>query len=75
MPFDVAKFFSAPPRAANAAPIYLDAFFEFSDELAVCFPEGAHRDRRRQAAEYRSQRYKELADALLGTRNPFLRDD
>ena len=64
-PFDVAKYFSAPARAVNAAPIYLDGFFEFSDELVVCFPEGPERDRRRQAAEYRGKQYRELAEALF----------
>jgi hypothetical protein len=37
-PFDVEKFFELPPPSQNAAPLYLDAFFEFGDEIAVCFP-------------------------------------
>jgi hypothetical protein len=37
-PFDVAKFFVLPPSSQNAAPLYLDAFFEFGEEMAVCFP-------------------------------------
>ncbi len=56
-PFDVAKFFAAPPRDRNAAPLYLDALFEFSDELAPCFPEGPERERRRQVAKDRSKNF------------------
>jgi len=36
-PFDVAKFFELPPPSQNAAPLYLDAFFEFGEEMADCF--------------------------------------
>jgi hypothetical protein len=36
-PFDVAKFFESPPDDENAAPLYLDALFEFSSELSICF--------------------------------------
>ena len=64
-PFDVTRFFAAPPPDRNAAPIYLDAFFEFGDEMAVCFRDGLDRDRRRQAARDRSQRYLELDKALF----------
>ncbi len=63
-PFDVARFFAAPPRDRNAAPLYLDALFEFGSNVAVCFPEGPERDRRRQAAEDRTKRYMELFQAL-----------
>ena len=42
-PFDVKKYFAAVPRDRNAAPLYLDALFEFGSELAVCFPEGPER--------------------------------
>src|SRR5262249_35035436 len=63
-PFDVAGFFAAGPRDQNAAPLYLDALFEFGVEMAVCFPECPERDRRRQAAEERSNRYEELDKAL-----------
>ena len=37
-PFDVAKFFELPPPSRNAAPLYLDAFFDMGEEMAVCFP-------------------------------------
>jgi hypothetical protein len=36
-PFDVAKFLEAPPPDQNAAPLYLDALFEFNSELSLCF--------------------------------------
>jgi hypothetical protein len=63
-PFDINKFFAAPPRAQNAAPLYLDAFFEFSEDMAICFPEGTERERRRLAAAERSKRYLALSEAL-----------
>ena len=36
-PFDVVKFFAAVPRDQNAAPLYLDALFEFGSELEDVF--------------------------------------
>ena len=63
-PFDVKKYFAAVPRDRNAAPLYLDALFEFGSEVAVCFPEGPERERRRQAADDRTKRYMELYDQL-----------
>ncbi len=36
-PFDVARFFAAPPPDQNAAPLYLDALFEFNETLAYCY--------------------------------------
>lgn len=56
-PFDVAAFFASPPRDRNAAPLYLDALFEFSAAMDRCFPPGPERDRRREAAEGRRRRY------------------
>ncbi|HZW30843.1 MAG TPA: hypothetical protein VFF52_09065, partial [Isosphaeraceae bacterium] len=63
-PFDVARFFAAVPGDRNAAPLYLDAFFEVGSDVAVCFPEGPERDRRSRAAEDRMRRYLELERAL-----------
>jgi hypothetical protein len=63
-PFDVARYFAPVPRERNAAPLYLDALFEFGTEVAFCFPEGPERDRRRQAASDRMKRYIELEKAL-----------
>jgi hypothetical protein len=36
-PFDIAKHFESPPPEQNAAPLYLDALFEFSSDVSVCF--------------------------------------
>ena len=36
-PFDIAKHFESPPADKNAAPLYLDALFEFSSDVGVCF--------------------------------------
>ena len=59
-PFDVAKFFATVPRDSNAAPLYLDALFEFSTELEVCFPEGTERERRSRTTKDRNKRYNDL---------------
>jgi hypothetical protein len=63
-PFDVAKFFEALPRDQNAAPLYLDALFEFDSVVEICFPEGPDRARRRQVVQARSQQYGELTNRL-----------
>ena len=36
-PFDLAEFLKAPPDEENAAPLYLDALFEFDSELSICY--------------------------------------
>jgi RNA polymerase sigma factor (sigma-70 family) len=63
-PFDVAAFFAAPPPDENAAPRYLDAFFEFNSDVAVCFPEGPDRESRKQAVDERSRRFFTLLPTL-----------
>lgn len=42
-PFDMAKHFESPPPEQNAAPLYLDALFEFSSDVSVCFTEAEQR--------------------------------
>ena len=37
-PFDVRKFWVTVPDDENAAPLYLDALYEFSPIMEVCFP-------------------------------------
>ena len=37
-PFDVGRFFEMPPASQNAAPLYLEAFLAFSEEMDVCLP-------------------------------------
>jgi RNA polymerase sigma factor (sigma-70 family) len=63
-PFDVAAFLAAPPTEENAAPRYLDAFFEFNSEVAVCFPEGPDRESRKRAVDERSGRFFALTQTL-----------
>lgn len=70
-PFDVARFFDAPPRDKNAAPLYFDALLEFSPDVASLYPEGPEREQRRAVAQDRMARYQQLTrkdaeiDALL----------
>ncbi|WP_165230389.1 hypothetical protein [Aquisphaera insulae] len=59
-PFDVAAYFKAPPDDQNAAPLYLDALFEFGSNVAVCFPEGPPRARREQSVKERTKRYAQI---------------
>ena len=66
-PFDVAAFFQAPQDRDNANRIYLDALFEFTSDLAVCFTsfdvEKTEAVRvREQAADRRYEIYGELID-------------
>jgi RNA polymerase sigma factor (sigma-70 family) len=63
-PFDIDAFFAVPPPQENAEPRYLDALFEFSSEVAVCFPEGPDRESRKQAVDERSKRFAEIDQAL-----------
>ena len=49
-------------------PYYLDALFEFGQEMAVCFPPGPDTERRRQAATERYKRYLALTESL--TKDP-----
>ena len=61
-PFDVDKYLESPPDEQNAAPLYLDALFEFSSDMAVCFhpagekPQGEVK-RRSEAADKRYEEY------------------
>jgi hypothetical protein len=63
-PFDVDRYFAAVPADRNAGPLYLDALFEFGADLAVCFPEGPERERRRRAADDRMKQYMPLSERL-----------
>ena len=68
-PFDVAAFFAAPPPEQNAAPLYLDALFEFDSVMADCFPDDPDREGRKKLADERVGRLKSAAptaiDAIL----------
>jgi hypothetical protein len=64
-PFDVAAFFAVPPAELNAAPLYLDALFEFDPVMAACFPANAETARRKQLAERRIQSVGRTYDAFV----------
>lgn len=51
-PFDIKSFFKTPPANQNAAPLYLDAFFEFSSDVSTSFTE-AEQKRRKPLARQR----------------------
>ncbi|MBN1908454.1 MAG: hypothetical protein JW818_01830 [Pirellulales bacterium] len=61
-PFDVKAFFKAPPPEENAAPLYLDALYEFDDEMGVCFPPD-ERARRSPVAKKRKEDFSRLCEA------------
>jgi len=63
-PFDVAALFRAPPPELDAAPLYLDALFEFSNDVVNCFPAGADRDRRNLAADARQGRFLAILEGV-----------
>ena len=63
-PFDVAAYFAAPPPELNAAPLYLDALFEFDPGMAICFPENAETARRKQIAARRIKSLRDQYQAL-----------
>lgn len=55
-PFNPHDLFVMPEPERNAAPLYLDALFGFSSELAVCFPV-EYREPRLSEARARSQEF------------------
>ncbi len=59
-PFDLKAYFAPVPAGRNAAPLYLDALFEFGHEVEYCFPPGPERNRRAAAARDRMARYMKL---------------
>ncbi len=59
-PLGLIPVFDAPPPERDAAPLYLDALFEFGGEMFSCFPEGPERDRRKKLAEDRWARFVEV---------------
>jgi hypothetical protein len=65
-PFDVAAYFAAPPLDLNAAPLYLDALFEFDPGMAVCSPEVAETTRRKQIATRKMKALRDQYQAITG---------
>jgi hypothetical protein len=67
-PFDVVAFFAAPPAELDAAPLYLEALFEFEPDLANCFPPGAETTHRKEIAKRRKRSIESLYAEL--TKDP-----
>ena len=63
-PFDLAAYFAAPSARQNAAPLYLDALFEFGSEMAECFPPGPETEARAKTIRERLQRLLPLGEAF-----------
>jgi hypothetical protein len=61
-PFDVEAFFAMPAEGRNAAPLYLDAFAEFSPSVAACLP--ASQQDRAEVAKDRAKRLDALNNSL-----------
>ena len=64
VPFDLAAYFAAPSPPQNAAPLYLDAFFEFGSEMAECFPPGPETEARAKKSRERLQRLLPFLEAF-----------
>jgi hypothetical protein len=63
-PFDLAAYFAAPSARQNAAPLYLDALFEFGSEMAECFPPGPETEARAKKVRERLRRLLPLGEAF-----------
>jgi len=61
-PFDLAEFLQAPPDEENAAPLYLDALFEFGSDVASLFSEEESK-RRYPIVKQRDDEHRRLDDA------------
>jgi hypothetical protein len=64
-PFDVAAYFATPSSELNAAPLYLDALFEFDPGMAICLPEGVETTRRKQIAVRRMKSLRDQHQAII----------
>ena len=58
-PFDVKQFWVTVPQDQNAAPLYLDALYEFSPLMEVCFAEDV-RSQRTPVVKTRAERSLEM---------------
>ena len=58
-PFDVAKYFEAPTPEENAAPLYIDALFEFEFDMADCFSD-PERQRRGEIVQMRQGQFNDM---------------
>lgn len=68
-PFDVARFWVTVPAEQNAAPLYLDALYEFSPHMEVYFPADA-RSQRTSVARARRERSQKLQVARAQSPGP-----
>ncbi len=84
LPFDKREYFLTPPPEQNAAPLYLDALFEFSADLKICFAE-PERSQRSAVAMARKKRlfqtyfeedfsYKDLSSIPRGQLDDLLKE-
>ncbi len=62
-PFDVRVYLQSLPPSENAAPLYLEALFEFNSSLAVCFTDSQVLRRRRAAIDRRRDRLSNVHEA------------
>lgn len=65
-PFDIAEFWVVVPAEQNAAPLYLDAFYEFHPSVEACYPLDV-RQQRTAAVTQRSQRSFQMQVARTGS--------
>jgi hypothetical protein len=63
-PFHVPTVLRLPAAERNAAPLYLDALFEFGSEVASCFEKSAANVKRREETVARNLQYMKLSDKL-----------
>ncbi len=68
-PFDVKQYWITVPADQNAAPLYLDALYEFSHVLEACFPPDV-RAARTPAIKARYERSEKLQIAWGGGQQP-----
>jgi hypothetical protein len=59
-PFDVRAFLARTPEEEAAEGRLFEALFEFAPEMAVAFPEGPERERRKEVAKDRVRRIYEI---------------
>ncbi len=68
-PFDAAQFWVTVPAEQNAAPLYLDALYEFSPHMEAYFPADA-RSQRTSVAKARRERSQKLQVARAQSPGP-----
>jgi tRNA A-37 threonylcarbamoyl transferase component Bud32 len=64
LPFSSEQYFNFPRQEDNAEPKYLDALFEFGEEVEICFPESRQQPRS-STARVRGNWYSSVYGAFL----------